>query len=1010
MTAGYIEALECLTDRTVVQGWANDDALRSGALTLSFDGIAQTVVQIIDTTYREDLAAVDARAFRVCLPVPIGPGTKVTAAIIGASLQIAADAIRPMAPLGHIEVAGSDDIGGWIVAAGLPVTLQFDGTLTATIDAAIDRPDLAQIVPGDAPTYGFRVSLQALRARSRPSSDTALGPDRVLLRAGTHIVGDAAIVRTPLVHGKLERVTPAEARGWAADANRPDGMLQVEMRIDGIRYATGLADRNRADLVAKGIVTAGGGFRFEMPSISMTGGSTAHVAVHARDDAMAIRGGTDMAVPERRSLLPSVILDILPDVDERGVTIIVPIYNAASDTAACIAALRRTTDIPCRLILIDDCSTDPAIAGILETAAALRNVEVHRNTENLGFTRTVNRAIALAGSDDVVLLNSDTQVTTGWLQGLRLAAYSGRSVATATAVSDNAGAFSVPETGMANPVPALLSFDDMARLVRQSAMTLRPEVPTGHGFCLYIRRDALDRIGLLDATAFPRGYGEENDFSMRADHAGLRNVVDDRTFVHHEGSASFGTAKAALYAAGRLVVDARYPEYKARIGVFARGRDMLAMRWRIRRAVAQAVAPPRPRILYVIATQSGGTPQTNQDLMTAIDDRFEPWLLRCDTVQLELSRLHDGALVPVETADLHRGIDPLVHRSSEYDMIVADMLTRHAIELVHIRHMAWHSTTLPQTCRRLGIAVIFSFHDFYMLCPTVKLLDQDMVFCGGRCTPGVGRCRPELWPVDAFPNLKHQFIYRWRAMMSDALRHCDAYVTTSLTARAIIVDALPDLVGRRFEVIPHGRTFTGFTTTVPRHPGAPLRVLVPGNLSAAKGAILVEAVADIDRGRTFEFHVLGDSGHMVARPGLVLHGRYQRDAFAARVAEIAPHVGAIFSIWAETYCHTLTELWAAGLPVIGFDIGAVGDRIKESGAGWLHHVGIPAADLAQWLTHLAALPDAIQAASIATVRWQDTVGRSYDTSAMADRYCDLYAQVAQDRRVFTTVRADGGTT
>jgi hypothetical protein len=264
-------------------------------------------------------------------------------------------------------------------------------------------------------------------------------------------------------------------------------------------------------------------------------------------------------------------------------------------------------------------------------------------------------------------------------------------------------------------------------------------VPTGHGFCLFIRRDALDRIGALDATAFPRGYGEENDFSMRADHAGLRNVVDDRTFVHHEGSASFGTAKTALYAAGRLVVDERYPEYKARIGVFSRGRDMLAMRWRIRRAVADVVAAPRPRILYVIATQSGGTPQTNQDLMAAIEDRFEPWLLRCDTVQLELSRLHEGALVPVETADLHRGIDPLVHRSSEYDLIVADMLTRHAIDLVHIRHMAWHSTTLPQTCRRLGIATVFSFHDFYTLCPTVKLLDQDMVFCGGRCTPGPGR-------------------------------------------------------------------------------------------------------------------------------------------------------------------------------------------------------------------------------------------------------------------------------
>lgn len=1001
MTAGYIEALECLADRTVVQGWATDAALRSGALTFSFDGIAQRIVQIAETAHRDDLAAIGARAFRVCLPVPIHPGTHVSAAITGRPLDIAADALRPMPPRGHIEVAGSDDVAGWVVAAGLPVTLQFDGTRIAAIDAAIGRPDLAQMVPGSAPNYGFRVSLQALRTHATVSSDPPLEPDVILLRAGTHVLARSTIVRTPLVRGKLERVTPAEARGWAADANRPDGSLGVEMRVDGIRYATGVADRYRADLVAKGIVASGGGFRFEMPSISMTGGSTAHVSVHAQGDEAAIRGATDIAVPERRSLLTSVILDILPDLDERGVTIIVPVYNAPVDTAACIDALCRATDMPCRLILIDDCSTDPAIAGILAAAAALRNVEVHRNPRNLGFTRTVNRAIGLAGRDDVVLLNSDTQVTTGWLQGLRLAAYSGRSVATATAVSDNAGAFSVPDSGMANPVPAGLSFDDMARLVRQSAMTLRPEVPTGHGFCMYIRRDALDRIGPLDAAAFPRGYGEENDFSMRADHAGLRNVIDDRTFIHHEGSASFGGEKAALYAAGRRVVDDRYPEYKARIGVFTRGRDMLAMRWRIRRALAAVSAPPRPRILYVIATQSGGTPQTNQDLMTALADRFEPWLLRCDTARIELSRLDRGALVSVETADLARGLDPLVHRSSEYDLIVADMLTRHAIELVHIRHMAWHSTTLPQTCRRLGIATIFSFHDFYALCPTVKLLDQDMVFCGGRCTPGPGRCRPELWPADAFPNLKHQFIHRWRAMMTAALHHCDAFVTTSPTARTIILEGLPGLTDRPFDVIPHGRSFETFGTMVARDPGAPLKILVPGNLSAAKGSVLIEAVAAIDEGRTFEFHVLGDWGHMTARPGLILHGRYQRDAFAARVAEIAPHVGAIFSIWAETYCHTLTELWAAGLPVIGFDIGAVGDRIRDSGAGWLHHVNIPPADLAQWLTHLSALPEAIEAAGAATLHWQDTVGRHYDTAAMADHYCGVYAQVRETRRAFS---------
>ncbi|KQN31630.1 hypothetical protein ASF00_02220 [Sphingomonas sp. Leaf34] len=1000
MTAGYIEALECMRDGAIVQGWATNALLQSGELTLSLDGVAQPLIRIAASSYRGDLAAIDARAFRVLLPVAIGTGVHVTAAIAGTPLEIASDAIRTMAPLGHIDVAGGDEIAGWVFSVGMPVTLQFDGVLSATIMPSIHRPDLAGILPGAEPEYGFRVSLRDLRARATPSADAPLGPDMIVLRAGAVIVDDKTIIRTQLVQGKLERVSASEARGWAADVNRSDGMLPIELRIDGIRYATTIANRHRADLLAKGIVASGGGFRFEMPTVSMTGGTSARVAVHASGQSAPIRGAIDMPIPDRRAALPSVALDILPDVAERGVTIIVPVYNAARDTAACIDALRRGTDLPCRLILIDDCSTDRAIDAILDAAAQMPNVAVHRNSENLGFTRTVNRAIALAGSDDVVLLNSDTQVTPGWLQGLRLAAYSGRTIASATAVSDNAGAFSVPEPGVPNPVPAELSFDDMGRLVRQAAMTLRPEVPTGNGFCMYIRRDAIDRIGALDDAAFPRGYGEENDFSMRADHAGLRNVIDDRTFVHHEGSASFGETKAALYAAGRAVIDDRYPEYKARIGVFTRGRDMLAMRWRIRRAVGATPAPPRARILYVIATQSGGTPQTNQDLMSAVSDRFDPWLLRCDTVQVEMSRLQDGTLVPVETAELHRGLDPLVHRSSEYDMVVADMLTRHAIEIVHIRHIAWHSTTLIETCRRLGIPTIFSFHDFYTVCPTVKLLDQDMVFCGGRCTPGPGRCRPELWPSDAFPHLKHEFVHRWRAMMTAALTQCDAYVTTSPTARTIILDALPALADRPFEIIPHGRTFTGFATAATREPGAPLRILVPGNISAAKGAALIEAAADIDAGRRFEFHVLGDSGHMTARPGLVLHGRYQRDAFADRVAEIAPHVGAIFSIWAETYCHTLTELWAAGLPVVGFDVGAVGDRIRESGAGWLHDVRIPATDLAQWLAHLAGLPEAIDAAGAATQRWQDEVGRHYDTRAMADRYVALYGRVNRNRLTF----------
>ena len=53
-------------------------------------------------------------------------------------------------------------------------------------------------------------------------------------------------------------------------------------------------------------------------------------------------------------------------------------------------------------------------------------------------------------------------------------------------------------------------------------------------------RRAIDRVGLFDEERFGKGYGEENDFSMRARQAGMRNVLCDDAYVVHLGGRSFG--------------------------------------------------------------------------------------------------------------------------------------------------------------------------------------------------------------------------------------------------------------------------------------------------------------------------------------------------------------------------------------------------------------------------------------------------------------------------------------
>ena len=103
----------------------------------------------------------------------------------------------------------------------------------------------------------------------------------------------------------------------------------------------------------------------------------------------------------------------------RMVTIVIPVFNALDEVGACIDSVIAQTDGPYELVLIDDCSTDPDIWPLLQSYASEHLfVRAVQNKENLGYTRTVNIGCAESRSD-VVLLNSDTVVTQGWLRKLR---------------------------------------------------------------------------------------------------------------------------------------------------------------------------------------------------------------------------------------------------------------------------------------------------------------------------------------------------------------------------------------------------------------------------------------------------------------------------------------------------------------------------------------------------------------------------------------------------------------
>lgn len=263
------------------------------------------------------------------------------------------------------------------------------------------------------------------------------------------------------------------------------------------------------------------------------------------------------------------------------IDIVIPVFNAAPLLARCLIALdRHTTPDAARVTVIDDASPDPQIAPLLrewQQRSPLRP-QVLRNEENLGFIGSVNRGIA-ATCGDVLLLNADTEVTPGWLARMRGALANDPRVATVTPFSNNAEICSWPDFCKAAAVPA--DPERIAQAFADSGVPCYPELPTAVGFCMLIRRATLTAIGDFDRATFGRGYGEENDFCLRAAAHGWRNVLADDCYVVHAGGGSF--APLGLKPGGdnlaRLL--ARYPRYNDAVAEFIAADPLASRRARV---------------------------------------------------------------------------------------------------------------------------------------------------------------------------------------------------------------------------------------------------------------------------------------------------------------------------------------------------------------------------------------------------------------------------------------------
>jgi len=243
----------------------------------------------------------------------------------------------------------------------------------------------------------------------------------------------------------------------------------------------------------------------------------------------------------------------LPPPHQASVDIIVCVHNALEDVQRCLESLVRYTLPPYTVILVDDGSDAPTQEYLADFARS-QAVTLLRNDQARGYTFAANQGLRKSTGDYAILLNSDTILTPGWLDRMIACGESDSKIGIIGPLANTASWQSVPElfdaTGdwAENALPEELTTSEMAAWVANYSSRQYPRLPFLNGFCLAIKRTLITDIGIFDEEAFGEGYGEENDYCLRAVKAGWQLAVADDTYIYHAQSRSYSHERRKVLA------------------------------------------------------------------------------------------------------------------------------------------------------------------------------------------------------------------------------------------------------------------------------------------------------------------------------------------------------------------------------------------------------------------------------------------------------------------------------
>jgi GT2 family glycosyltransferase len=668
----------------------------------------------------------------------------------------------------------------------------------------------------------------------------------------------------------------------------------------------------------------------------------------ARRRGRAIVAGPPLAVPAD-------IIGPFPPVGRdrrrRLADVVIPVYGGGAMVRACLASVLATVSAPSRIVVIDDATPDRDLAAELAELARRRRIRLVRHARNRGYPASANAGIRACAARDVVLLNSDTIVAPSWLERLRAVAYGAPDIGTVTPLSNHGTILNYPRHDESNPTPDAAATALLARQADRANRGIAVDIPVAVGFCMYLRRDCLDAVGAFRTDVFAQGYGEENDFCLRARHLGWRHVAAPGVFVAHRGAQSFGSAGEALRARNQDVLNRLHPGYEALISAHLRSDPLAPARRRLDRARWRAARPAFRAATLIITHNDGGG--VEQRIAAACAKHLAAGRR---PIVLRPASYSDGASGVVVGDGPTGGFPNLRFALPEELSALARFLRDSGMREVELHHLLGHSPAMVELIELLGVPYDVHVHDYGLICPRITLVGRERRYCGEPAVATCEACIADLGSVFG------------EALSVAALRQRSGRLLAG--ARKVLTPSEDATVRlrRHFPAV-EVRTVRYDDDTNPAIMPMPIRsgrggvrICVVGAIGVEKGyEILLAGARDAaERGLPLEFVVVGhtiDDARLLDTGRVFVTGEFQPAEAVPMIQAQGAAVAWLPSVWPETWCFTLSEAWRAGLRVVAFDLGAQAERIRRTGRGVLLPLGLPPAAINSALLAAAGLSD-----------------------------------------------------